>query len=276
MLKILCPTADIDFSREGGRIVIDRVSRCLRSRRGAAWVVSSVLLYLWLGGATGDWAGTLFVSPLLGAVGVFSLGRIWEGRTWPPVPTFARRPAIAASAKMLREDANACLFTDRGGFLFERRYFVTATGLRPVRLSSERFAQIEALRHAEAVQVVDIGHRVWWLFGDTWCWENCGYTSHDVRALLMERDRRHQSKLNRAHAVLAAEQLPPQNRRGPITRQMRQVVWERDGGECVECGATFDLQYDHIIPVAMGGATTIENLQLLCGGCNLAKGATLG
>ena len=56
---------------------------------------------------------------------------------------------------------------------------------------------------------------------------------------------------------------------------MRQVVWRRDGGRCVQCGAEVNLHFDHIIPVAKGGATTIENLQILCAPCNLSKGARI-
>ena len=38
----------------------------------------------------------------------------------------------------------------------------------------------------------------------------------------------------------------------------------------------FDLQLDHIIPVSMGGATTVASLQLLCATRNQRKGGTLG
>ncbi|MCW2989506.1 MAG: hypothetical protein JWM73_100, partial [Solirubrobacterales bacterium] len=65
-------------------------------------------------------------------------------------------------------------------------------------------------------------------------------------------------------------------RRGPVVREVRLAVWQRDGGRCVECESDFDLQYDHVIPVAMGGGTSVANLQLLCGDCNRRKGGTLG
>jgi hypothetical protein len=75
---------------------------------------------------------------------------------------------------------------------------------------------------------------------------------------------------------LGSEDTTPVHVRHATTRVMRQVVWERDGGRCAECGSTFDLQYDHIIPVAMGGAHTVENLQILCSLCNQRKGKTIG
>lgn len=73
-----------------------------------------------------------------------------------------------------------------------------------------------------------------------------------------------------------AESVNAQPRAGPARRQpipvdVRRAVFERDGGCCVECSATFDLQYDHVIPLALGGANSEQNLQLLCGDCNRRK-----
>lgn len=49
------------------------------------------------------------------------------------------------------------------------------------------------------------------------------------------------------------------------------AVWNRDGGKCCICGSKENLEFDHIIPVSKGGATTFRNLQLLCHNCNMKK-----
>jgi 5-methylcytosine-specific restriction endonuclease McrA len=62
----------------------------------------------------------------------------------------------------------------------------------------------------------------------------------------------------------------------PVTegewRELRLAVFRRDGFKCVGCGATSDLEADHIIAVDQGGATALSNLQTLCKPCNARKG----
>ncbi len=64
-------------------------------------------------------------------------------------------------------------------------------------------------------------------------------------------------------------------RRGPLPVWLVSRIHARDGGQCVECGQRFDLQVDHIIPVAMGGSDAEDNLRLLCRTCNQRKGPRL-
>jgi len=56
-----------------------------------------------------------------------------------------------------------------------------------------------------------------------------------------------------------------------IPKALRRQVWERDGGRCAfvstdghRCEATRRLEFDHVVPIAQGGETTLQNLRLLC------------
>jgi len=51
------------------------------------------------------------------------------------------------------------------------------------------------------------------------------------------------------------------------------AVYELNGHMCIYCGAADDLQLDHVIPLAWGGAHCEENLVVACRSCNSSKGA---
>lgn len=70
--------------------------------------------------------------------------------------------------------------------------------------------------------------------------------------------------------------FPEASKRPPIPKEVADTVWNRDGGKCVYCGSTENLHFDHIIPFSKGGATNVENLQLLCQKCNLEKSNKIG
>ena len=61
-------------------------------------------------------------------------------------------------------------------------------------------------------------------------------------------------------------------RRRIIPTTIKLAVWKRDGGKCVECGATDELHFDHDLPYSKGGTSLTEaNIQLLCARHNLQK-----
>jgi hypothetical protein len=146
------------------------------------------------------------------AVGlVYGAAHFWERKTWPGTPTFARPRGYTTQNKRLREDANARMWSDRGGFLFEKRYFFMASGLPPMRLRPERVTWIQAQRQVQPVQVVT-GPRTWWAFGDAFFVETANYEAKDVLALLRDRERRHDQELRRAHMLINAENSGKQQR----------------------------------------------------------------
>jgi hypothetical protein len=175
---------------------------------------------------------------------------------------------------MLREVRDATFV--RRGLLFPS--YTLAAGAREVGapLRRGRYAGLLARQADEPVVAAQEPGRVWWLYRDRVFRADDDLEAADVEALVHERDHRRRRTLQRAHAGLARDAVPQAPRREALPRAVRYEVWERDGGRCVQCGSGFDLQYDHVIPVALGGASSAENLQLLCGDCNRAKGASLG
>ena len=64
--------------------------------------------------------------------------------------------------------------------------------------------------------------------------------------------------------------------RKAIPQNIKDKVWNRDAGKCVQCGSNQKLEFDHIIPHSKGGADTYRNIQLLCEPCNRSKSAKIG
>lgn len=65
-------------------------------------------------------------------------------------------------------------------------------------------------------------------------------------------------------------------RRRIIPTSVKLAVWKRDGGRCVQCGATDELHFDHDLPWSKGGTSiSIDNVQLLCMRHNLKKSAKI-
>src|SRR6476620_11675004 len=163
---------------------------------------------------------------------------------------------------MLREVKGAgfgCQWTALG-----RRWCVVEDGRAgSVTWRPRAYAALRAEQAATPVGLFARGARTYWAFEDAIWWEDEGLGADDVVALVRERERRARRRLERAHAALAGERPA---RRQPVPREVRRAVF----------GSSFDLQYDHVIPVALGGAGTVENVQLLCAPCNQGKGAAVG
>lgn len=57
-----------------------------------------------------------------------------------------------------------------------------------------------------------------------------------------------------------------------IPSEVKKEVWKRDKGQCVLCGETENLHFDHDLPFSKGGTSlTAKNIRLLCMKHNLQK-----
>lgn len=99
----------------------------------------------------------------------------------------------------------------------------------------------------------------------------------EIASKLKEKQRRRELEERvRMELIDSGELFGDQPKRPPIPREVVDAVYRRDGARCVYCGSTENLQLDHIIPFSKGGATSLENLQLLCQKCNLEKSNKIG
>ena len=118
-------------------------------------------------------------------------------------------------------------------------------------------------------------HRTFWLFDDEFYWDDEGFEEIEVKALILERRGQKDRRVQRAVVLMQQTEAMDAPARAAIADEVKVFVWNRDGGRCVKCGSNQRLEFDHVIPVALGGANTARNLQLLCETCNRSKGASI-
>ena len=103
----------------------------------------------------------------------------------------------------------------------------------------------------------------------------CGAPESDIRRFLARAGRQYAPLLQSRPPKWA---VPPQiKRRERATLQRHHGEWFRrlaalHGERCANCGAAERLVLDHVIPIAKGGLSQFDNLQLLCAECNRIKG----
>ena len=60
-----------------------------------------------------------------------------------------------------------------------------------------------------------------------------------------------------------------------LTRDQIQNIVDMQKGKCAFCKKSTKLTVDHIVPLSKGGENSKRNIQMLCGPCNMSKGAKL-
>ena len=114
--------------------------------------------------------------------------------------------------------------------------------------------------------ITDIDHFIGWSGSN-------GVDSGDMESLLMVlRDYPYETDLPEIEYDIENEKV----RRPTIPQNVKDKVWNRDGGKCVQCGSNENIEFDHIIPFSKGGSSTYRNLQILCEKCNRSKSSKIG
>jgi hypothetical protein len=117
-------------------------------------------------------------------------------------------------------------------------------------------------------------HRYLWVDDAFYEFES-SLTFDQAVALVREGGLKRARKIQRAVEVTQASQFGTRVQREAISDAVKHHIWVRDEGRCVNCGSPTELQFDHVIPLALGGSNELANLQLLCAVCNRRKGANL-
>ncbi len=173
---------------------------------------------------------------------------------------------------MLREAKNA-RFEPEQTWLGKRWRFVFG------RKSTNPWSEVDFIRlirqqMASPIALVTDERKVYWAYRDRFYWTDDDLTPDDVEALIVSRQRQRERQLSHARAMRDVA-TGTSTRRETIPQAVKEEVWRRDSGRCATCGGQERIEFDHIIPLAMGGSNTVRNLQLLCERCNRQKSASI-
>ncbi len=239
----------------------NRVSPWLRTREGIAAASVSLLVFCILSAGL----GAPLLAGLLGAAFAIILvslaARLWESRTVPRAAAFSRTGHSDDGYVELQPDPNAGFWRDGRGFLWGPRIWFAGTGCPPHQLRPDTYLRVRA-RHERGDVPVFVGRarqRQWWWWGDAFYWESGDCGPEDVAALLVMLERDDEQGIEWELDARLAE---------PIPEDVKQFVYERDGGRCLACGSDELIQYNRAVPWSMGGRNEPQNIQLLCAGCN--------
>jgi hypothetical protein len=102
------------------------------------------------------------------------------------------------------------------------------------------------------------------------------YTPEEAKLLVQKNYEAERSEIDFLKSRSGKSSSKSETGREHIPERIKNEVWRRDGGKCVECGSVYNLEFDHVIPVAKGGSNTARNLRILCEPCNRRKSARIG
>jgi len=168
--------------------------------------------------------------------------------------------------------------THQASFFTGRGWLTLTIGKRVYRvakISKDEYQTIATEQNRTPAAVGRVGERSYWWFQQRFYSDNDGLSQSEIYALLITRQQREQQRIAIAQAIVAVAGTPQPSSRRAIPDDVKQYIWARDGGRCRSCGSGVELQFDHVIPIALGGSSTADNLQVLCGPCNRRKGASL-
>lgn len=101
----------------------------------------------------------------------------------------------------------------------------------------------------------------------TSCWR-CKEYSEELIEAICPKCRIEIKYLKKKEQKAERERIAKERGSRHIPTHIKDSVWCRDNGKCVQCGSSKFVEYHHIKEFSKGGEHTIENIQLKCYLCH--------